>query len=86
MFQVLKNLFLFCTYVLFVVRALWLNFPGLCIILMLACLVGIVLYAFYSTCDPIKFGLIMASDQVCSLLISISLNTTVDTFDLAHMI
>lgn len=44
--------------------ALWINFPGLCVILMLSCLVGIVMYAFYSTCDPIKFGLIMASDQV----------------------
>lgn len=49
--------------------ALWLNFPGLCIILMLACLVGIVMYAFYSTCDPIKFGLIVASDQVSDIFL-----------------
>ncbi|KAJ8318308.1 hypothetical protein KUTeg_003399 [Tegillarca granosa] len=44
--------------------AIWLNFPGLCVILYLCSLVGIVMYAFYSTCDPIKFGLIMASDQM----------------------
>ncbi|XP_060601932.1 sodium-dependent multivitamin transporter-like [Ruditapes philippinarum] len=49
--------------------ALWINFPGLCVILMLACLVGVVMYAFYSTCDPIKFGLIMASDQLYPLFV-----------------
>lgn len=49
--------------------ALWLNFPGLCIILFLACLVGIVMYAFYSTCDPIKFNLIVASDQLYPLFV-----------------
>ena len=51
-------------YVLLCFSALWINFPGLLVILLLSCLVGVVMYAFYSTCDPIKFGLIMASDQV----------------------
>lgn len=49
--------------------ALWINFPGLCVILMLACLNGVVMYAFYSMCDPIKFGLIMASDQLYPLFV-----------------
>ena len=40
------------------------NVPGLWIILMLCSAIGIVMYAFYSTCDPLKFGLISASDQV----------------------
>ena len=51
-------------YVFLCFSALWINFPGLLVILLLSCLVGVVMYAFYSTCDPIKFGLIMASDQV----------------------
>ncbi|KAL4240918.1 Sodium-coupled monocarboxylate transporter 1 [Mactra antiquata] len=49
--------------------ALWINFPGLNAILILSSLVGIVMYAFYSTCDPIKFGLIMASDQLYPLFV-----------------
>lgn len=49
--------------------ALWLNFPGLCIILYTCCLVGIVLYAFYRLCDPVTFGLIMASDQLYPLFV-----------------
>ncbi|XP_071129767.1 sodium-coupled monocarboxylate transporter 2-like [Mytilus edulis] len=49
--------------------ALWLNFPGLCIILYLCCLVGIVLYAFYRHCDPVTYGLIMASDQLYPLFV-----------------
>ncbi|XP_050391445.1 sodium-coupled monocarboxylate transporter 2 [Patella vulgata] len=46
--------------------AIWLNAPGLMIILVLSSLIGIVMYAFYATCDPIKFGLVFASDQVLS--------------------
>lgn len=49
--------------------ALWLNFPGLCIILYTCCLVGIVLFAFYSHCDPVTYGLIMASDQLYPLFV-----------------
>ncbi|XP_052782160.1 sodium-dependent multivitamin transporter-like [Mya arenaria] len=49
--------------------ALWVNFPGLCVILLLSCMVGIVMYAFYSTCDPISFKLIMASDQMYPLFV-----------------
>ena len=45
-------------------RAMWLNFPGLCVILFLCCLIGIVVYGLYGYCDPFKFGLIKSSDQV----------------------
>ena len=44
--------------------AIWLNFPGLCLILYLSCLIGMVVYAFYSTCDPFSFHLVKTSDQV----------------------
>ncbi|XP_067673778.1 sodium-dependent multivitamin transporter-like [Haliotis asinina] len=49
--------------------AIWINFPGLCLILYVCCLIGIVLYAFYSTCDPIRFGLVSASDQLLPLFV-----------------
>ncbi|WAQ95566.1 SC5A6-like protein [Mya arenaria] len=55
--------------VMMIVGALWVNFPGLCVILLLSCMVGIVMYAFYSTCDPISFKLIMASDQMYPLFV-----------------
>ena len=45
--------------------ALWLNFPGLCMILYICCLIGIVLYDFYKNCDPATFGLVKQADQVC---------------------
>ncbi|XP_071107016.1 sodium-coupled monocarboxylate transporter 1-like [Haliotis cracherodii] len=49
--------------------ALWINAPGLCVILMLCSMVGIVMYAFYATCDPISFGLVFASDQLFPLFV-----------------
>ncbi|XP_014772705.2 sodium/iodide cotransporter-like [Octopus bimaculoides] len=44
--------------------AIWLNFPLLLVILYLCGLIGVVLYAFYSKCDPLHAELITASDQV----------------------
>ncbi|XP_071107715.1 sodium-coupled monocarboxylate transporter 1-like [Haliotis cracherodii] len=49
--------------------AMWINFPGLCFILYICCLIGIVIYAFYSTCDPISFKLVSASDQLLPLFV-----------------
>ncbi|ESP04002.1 hypothetical protein LOTGIDRAFT_156605 [Lottia gigantea] len=49
--------------------ALWINAPGLIIILLLCSMIGIVMYAFYSTCDPLKFGLVSASDQLFPLFV-----------------
>lgn len=47
--------------------AIWLNLPGMASIITLACLVGVVMYAFYATCDPVKFGLISKPDQLLPL-------------------
>nr|XP_034311781.1 sodium-coupled monocarboxylate transporter 1 [Crassostrea gigas]XP_034311782.1 sodium-coupled monocarboxylate transporter 1 [Crassostrea gigas]XP_034311783.1 sodium-coupled monocarboxylate transporter 1 [Crassostrea gigas]XP_034311784.1 sodium-coupled monocarboxylate transporter 1 [Crassostrea gigas] len=49
--------------------AIWLNFPGLCLILYLCCLIGMVVYAFYSTCDPFSFNLVKTSDQLLPLFV-----------------
>lgn len=49
--------------------ALWLNFPGLCLILYICCLIGIVLYDFYRTCDPKSYGLIQQADQLLPLYV-----------------
>ncbi|GAB1600201.1 sodium-coupled monocarboxylate transporter 1-like [Argonauta hians] len=49
--------------------AMWLNFPGLCLILLICCLIGIVLYDFYKTCDPKTFGWITQSDQLLPLYV-----------------
>ncbi|XP_076443078.1 sodium-coupled monocarboxylate transporter 2-like [Babylonia areolata] len=49
--------------------AFWLNAPGLNLILILGCLIGIVIYAFYSDCDPKKAGLISKNDQLLPLFV-----------------
>ncbi|XP_048758260.2 sodium-coupled monocarboxylate transporter 1-like [Ostrea edulis] len=49
--------------------AIWLNFPGLCLILYLCCLIGMVVYAFYSKCDPFSFNLVKTSDQLLPLFV-----------------
>ncbi|XP_069124073.1 sodium-coupled monocarboxylate transporter 2-like [Argopecten irradians] len=46
--------------------AIWVNFPGLCLILM---------YGFYSRCDPFKFGLVQSSDQLLPLFVMDVLGT-----------
>ena len=47
--------------------------PGIIAIVTIACLVGMVMYAFYAGCDPLKFGLIAKADQVCCVAVSFSL-------------
>ncbi|XP_036356759.1 sodium-coupled monocarboxylate transporter 2-like isoform X1 [Octopus sinensis] len=49
--------------------AMWLNFPGLTIILMICCLIGMVLYDFYKTCDPKSLMLITQGDQLLPLFV-----------------
>ncbi|KAK3586083.1 hypothetical protein CHS0354_033206 [Potamilus streckersoni] len=49
--------------------AMWINFPGLCLILYLCCFIGIVMYAFYRHCDPVKFGLVSQADQLLPLFV-----------------
>ena len=45
-------------------RAYWLMVPGIAAIITLTCLVGVVMYAFYANCDPVKAGLINKVDEV----------------------
>ncbi|KAL8566599.1 hypothetical protein ACOMHN_054821 [Nucella lapillus] len=49
--------------------ALWLNAPGLWLILILGCMIGVVVFAFYSECDPITAGLITSKDQLLPLFV-----------------
>lgn len=49
---------------LFVCRALFVNQVGLLLIVGSAATCGIVMYALYSNCDPLKSGKISAPDQV----------------------
>lgn len=44
---------------------MWLNFPGLCIILYISCLIGMFMAAFYEKCDPLKAKFVDDSNQVC---------------------
>ncbi|XP_060579186.1 sodium-coupled monocarboxylate transporter 1-like isoform X1 [Ruditapes philippinarum] len=49
--------------------AMWINFPGLCLILYLGCFIGVALYSLYRTCDPLKYDLITATDQLLPLFV-----------------
>ncbi|KAJ8317902.1 hypothetical protein KUTeg_002993 [Tegillarca granosa] len=44
--------------------AVWLNFPGFVLIQTLACSVGLVMFAYFHTCDPAKLGVVKKTDQV----------------------
>lgn len=49
--------------------AMWVNFPGLCLILYLGCFIGVAVVTLYRYCDPLKFGLITANDQLFPLFV-----------------
>jgi len=49
--------------------ALFINLPGLMMIVSFACMVGIVMFAFYKDCHPITFGIIAKSDQLVPLFV-----------------
>ncbi|KAL4235718.1 Sodium-coupled monocarboxylate transporter 1 [Mactra antiquata] len=49
--------------------ALWLNFPGLVLIVTLTVFIGIVMFAFYSECHPVAAGLITRNDQLLPLFV-----------------
>lgn len=42
----------------------WLNLPYLCVILLLSCLCGLMIYARYATCDPLLTERIDTTDQL----------------------
>ncbi|BFZ03071.1 hypothetical protein BsWGS_06110 [Bradybaena similaris] len=49
--------------------AMWLNFPGLCIILYLCCFIGIFMSAFYEKCDPLKSKFVTDSNQILPMFV-----------------
>ena len=53
-----------CNFLFFFWRAVWLNIPGLIIIVTLCCLDGLVIFAVYSGCDLGVQGKITSNDQV----------------------
>ncbi|GCB64073.1 hypothetical protein scyTo_0009766, partial [Scyliorhinus torazame] len=57
-------------------KAVFLNWFGMIIVLTTACLCGLVMYAVYETCDPIKANKISNSNQLMPLLVVEILNQT----------
>ena len=49
--------------------ALWLNFPGLVVIVLLTCMCGVVMFAVYSDCHPVKVKLVERNDQLLPLFV-----------------
>ena len=45
-------------------RAVWLSVPVLIIMMTLACINGLVMYAVFANCDPLTAGEIQRNDQV----------------------
>ncbi|XP_053962139.1 sodium-coupled monocarboxylate transporter 1 [Anastrepha ludens] len=45
-------------------RALWLTGIGFIVVMTLNCFIGIVMYAYYHSCDPIKAGLVNKLDRM----------------------
>lgn len=55
---------------LFLFSALWINVPGLTALVTVCSLCGMVIYAQYKDCDPIKHKDIDKSDQVRQVLLN----------------
>ncbi|GFN82014.1 sodium-coupled monocarboxylate transporter [Plakobranchus ocellatus] len=49
--------------------AMWMNFPGLCIILYMCCFIGIYMAAFYENCDPLKAKFVGDSNQLLPIFV-----------------
>lgn len=50
-------------------KAIWLNFPGLCIILYVGCFIGLYMAAFYENCDPLKTSFVGDSNQLLPMFV-----------------
>lgn len=48
--------------------SLWISLICISSILTLVCLVGVSMYAYYSTCDPVSAGVVKSSDQLIPLM------------------
>ena len=51
------------------VRALWINLFGLFFLMLMCAFGGLVIYARYESCDPIKGGMIKKADQLLPLYV-----------------
>ncbi|GFR92263.1 sodium-coupled monocarboxylate transporter 2 [Elysia marginata] len=49
--------------------AIWMNLLGLIFIVSATCMIGIVMYAFYVDCHPIRYGIIAKTDQLVPLYV-----------------
>jgi Na+/proline symporter len=54
---------------------MWLNFPGLVLIVTLTVLIGVVMFAFYSQCHPVSYGIVNKNDQLLPLFVLDTLGT-----------
>ena len=50
-------------------KALWMNAVLICIIYLLCCFAGMLVYAFYHDCDPIKSNQVKRKDQIFPLFV-----------------
>ncbi|XP_071113062.1 sodium-dependent multivitamin transporter-like [Haliotis cracherodii] len=49
--------------------AIWINALGLAAIVSLCCLIGVVMYAFYKDCHPLRYNLISSTDELLPLFV-----------------
>lgn len=49
--------------------AMWLNYPLTVLIVLLTGLIGVVMYAFYHGCDPVRYGTINKNDQLVTRMV-----------------
>lgn len=50
-------------------KSLWLNYPGIVIVVTIYCFLGLVLYANYWSCDPLSSSQIYQADQIFPLFV-----------------
>ena len=64
-------LYYYYYYYLLYFRAMFVNLPGLIMIVSLCCMIGVVMFAFYADCHPITYGVIDKTDQVTTHCLSV---------------
>lgn len=65
-----RNICMLLFNIRYIYRAAWIVLPGLCLILFLGGLCGLVIYAHYQFCDPVSSKRVTAVDQVRSTAMS----------------
>ncbi|XP_074659559.1 sodium-coupled monocarboxylate transporter 1-like [Tubulanus polymorphus] len=54
--------------------AMWINLPGLVLLMTLSSMCGMIIYATYKDCDPLTLGLVKKQDQLLPLFVMQNLN------------